>query len=60
MWPLMFLTSALWRYATCRDDYCADVPTQNDVNFGYPVYPSISATPCVNSPNSDMVVNFMD
>jgi hypothetical protein len=49
-----------WGDATCGDDYCSDVPIQNDVNFGCPMYPSISATPCVNSPNGDMFMNFMD
>ena len=49
-----------WGDATCGDDYCADVPPQNDFNFGCPMYPSISATPCVNSPNGDMFMNFMD
>lgn len=41
----------------CGDDFCADTPTQQALNFGCVSFPNIT---CSNGPNGDMFMNFLD
>ncbi len=43
----------------CNDvgDFISDTPDQAGLNFGCPVFPSVS---CNNGPNGDMFMNYMD
>lgn len=50
----------IWGDSQCGTDYCADTPTQKEENYFCPSYPKLSTAPCVNSPNGDMFMNYMD
>lgn len=43
--------------ASCGNDFVADTPTQQSLNFGCPGFPKIS---CGNGPNGEMFMNYMD
>lgn len=48
----------LWGDSDCGDDGIADTPSQQGGNSGCPSFPHLS--PCSDSPNGDMFMNFMD
>nr|MBK9653847.1 PKD domain-containing protein [Bacteroidota bacterium] len=49
----------IWGDAVCGNDLVSDTPTQQALNFGCPIFPSV--TNCTgNAPNGDMFMNYMD
>lgn len=47
----------VWGDAVCGNDNIDDTPTQEQANFGCPLFPHVT---CNNGPNGDMFVNYMD
>jgi len=46
-----------WGDASCGDDFCADVPTQQGPNFGCPAFPRRT---CGNTASGDQFMNYLD
>ncbi|MDQ3050497.1 MAG: M43 family zinc metalloprotease [Bacteroidota bacterium] len=47
----------VWGDAICGNDQVSDTPVQQTGNYGCPSFPHIS---CINGPNGDMFMNYMD
>ncbi|NNC84920.1 MAG: T9SS type A sorting domain-containing protein [Bacteroidia bacterium] len=47
----------IWGDSNCGNDQVSDTPTQQSSNFGCPFFPRVT---CINGPNGDMFMNYMD
>ncbi len=47
----------IWGDTNCGNDQVSDTPVQQSPNYGCPSFPHIS---CINGPNGDMFMNYMD
>ncbi len=47
----------IWGDGQCASDSVRDRPTQEDKNFNCPTFPHVT---CLNGPNGDMFMNYMD